>query len=411
MNSIRAEFPILGREVNGKPLIYLDNAATTQKPKAVIEAEKKFYEESNANIHRGIHTLAEESTALYEKTRELTAEFLNASKDEIVFTKNCTESINLVAYSWAHAFLKEGDAILLSIMEHHANWVPWHELARQYGWRIEYVDIKDDGTLNLEDLKQKVEKSVKSLKSKIKLVAVTHQSNVLGTINPIDEIIKIAHEHKAKVLVDAAQSVSHIPIDMKKLDVDFLAFSAHKMFGPTGVGVLYAKKELLHQMPPFLMGGDMIKSVSKEEILWNDSPWKFEAGTPNTAGVIAFGEALRFISSLTLSLIDEHVKKLTTYALQELGKIEKLILYGPKDSKVSRGIMSFNLAGVHAHDVASILDEEGIAIRSGAHCAHPLMKRLGVDSTARASFSIYNDKNDVDRLVEGIKKVKKIFRV
>lgn len=344
---------------------------------------------------------------MYEKTRELTAEFLNAPKEEIIFTKNCTESINLVAYSWAREFLKSGDTILLSIMEHHANWVPWHTLAKEYGWNIEYVDITDDGIFAVGDYRRKMEEG----KGKIKLVTITHQSNVLGTINPLEDIIRIAHEHKARVLVDAAQSVSHIALDVQKLDIDFLAFSAHKMFGPTGVGVLFGKKLHLHQMRPFLMGGDMIKSVSKEEIIWNDLPWKFEAGTPNIAGVVAFGEALRFIQSVGLQTIDEHSKKLTAYALEALRGIDGLTIFGPKDPEVGRGVMSFNVDSVHAHDVASVLDEEGVAIRSGAHCAHPLMKRLGVDSTARASFSIYNDRNDIDALAEGLKRVKKVFNV
>jgi len=386
-------------------LVYLDNAATTQKPIRVIEAEKNFYEASNANIHRGIHTLAEEATALYEKARELTAEFLNATKEEIVFTKNCTESINLVAYSWAREFLGPGGTILLSIMEHHANWVPWHELSKQHGWRIEYIDIDEQGLFDLERYKLQI------ASYKPKLVAITHQSNVLGTINPIEEMIQIGHDGKARVLVDAAQSVSHIQLDVKKLDVDFLTFSSHKMFGPTGVGVLYAKKGLLHQMKPFVMGGDMIKSVSKEEIVWNDLPWKFEAGTPNIAGVVAFGEAVRFVRSIGLQVIDDHSKRLTEYARERLRQMEGLVVYGPENSEDARGVISFNIHGVHAHDIASMLDEDGIAIRSGAHCAHPLMKRIGVDSTARASFSIYNDKSDVDALVEGLKRVNRMFKM
>ncbi len=407
MNSIKSHFPIFKRKIHGHPLVYLDNAATTQKPKAVIDELVKYYSETNANIHRGIHTVAEEATLAYEKTREMVAEWLGSEKEEIIFTKNATESINLVAYSWAREHVREGDSILLSIMEHHANHVPWRVLALERNVNIEYIDITEEGRLDMGDFKSKIQNP----KSKIRLVAITHQSNILGTINPIREITNIAHEYKAKVIVDAAQSITHLPISVRRYDPDFLVFSAHKMLGPLGVGVLYAKKEYLRAMKPFLTGGDVIRSVTREKIVWNDTPWKFEAGTPDIASVVVFAQALRYLSSVGIATIHAHQQKLTEYALKEFAKLKGVSLYGPRDAKDRGGILSFNVTGVHPHDVASILDEEGIAVRSGAHCAGPLMQRLGVDATVRASWYVYNDKSDIDALMKGIEKVKKVFKV
>ena len=400
---IRGDFPILHRQVHGKPLVYLDNAATTQKPRQVIEALVNYYSRSNANIHRGIHTLAEEATAAYEEVRARTARFLNAaSSRSIVFTRNATEAINLVAHAWGRSRLKPGDEILLTEMEHHSNLVPWQLLAKSTGATLAFIGITDEGYLTLDEFEQQCTR-------KTKLLALTHMSNVLGTVNPIERLIAQAHAQGALVLIDAAQSAPQRRIDVQRLGCDFLACSAHKMLGPTGVGVLYANEERLASMDPFLGGGEMIADVHLDHATWNEIPWKFEAGTPNIAGVIAFGKALEYLEQLGLERIQAHEQELASYAMKRLGEIDDLVLYGPAELRDRGGVVSFNLAGLHPHDVGTVLDQEGVAIRAGHHCAKPLMRRLGVAATARASFYIYNTLEDVDRLVEAIQTAKSFF--
>jgi len=400
---IRADFPILGRTVHEKPLVYLDNAATTQKPRQVLEALTTFYSRSNANIHRGIHTLAEEATAAYEAVRERTAQFIHApSARSIVFTRNTTESINLFANAWGRAHLTPGDQILLSEMEHHSNLVPWQLMAKATGATLAFIPVGDDGRLTLDRLDT-------LLTPRTKLVAITQMSNVLGTINPIERIVERAHARGALVLVDAAQSVPHLPVDVQRLGCDALAFSAHKMLGPTGVGVLYAREELLESMEPFLGGGEMISDVQLTSATWNEIPWKFEAGTPNIADVVAFGEALAYLERLGMESIRAHEHDLTAYALKRLQGVEGLALYGPPSADDRGGVISFNLEGLHPHDVGTVLDAEGIAIRAGHHCAKPLMRRLGVAATARASFYCYNTREEVDRLIDAIRVVQTFF--
>lgn len=400
---IRQDFPILSRTVHGKPLIYLDNAATSQKPRQVIEALSDYYTRYNANIHRGLHTLSEEATAAYEAVRETTARFLNVpSSRSIVFTRNATEAINLVANAWGRTNLKPGDQILLTEMEHHSNLVPWQLIAKATGAELSFIGITDDGRLRLEEYEQK-------LTPKTKLVAVTQMSNVLGTINPIERIVQWAHRQGALVVVDAAQSAPHLAIDVQRLGCDVLACSSHKMLGPTGVGVLYAKEALLESMEPFLGGGEMISDVQLTSAKWNEIPWKFEAGTPNIADAIAFGKALEYLERLGMEAVRAHEQELTAYALKRLGEVEGLTLYGPRDTAQRGAAVSFNLNGLHPHDVGTVLDAEGIAIRAGHHCAKPLMRRLGVAATARASFYLYNTKEEVDRLVEAIRTAQAFF--
>ncbi len=404
VKQIRADFPILRRLVHGKSLVYLDNAATTQKPRQVIEALSDYYSRFNANIHRGIHALAEEATAAYEATREHTAKFLHApSFRSIVFTRNATEAINLVAHSWGRAHLKAGDEILLTEMEHHANLVPWQLLAKATGATLTFIGITDDGRLKLEEYEQK-------LTTRTKLVAVTHMSNVLGTINPIAQIIAEAHRQHALILIDAAQSVPHMRVDVQALDCDFLVFSAHKMLGPTGVGVLYAKEALLESMDPFLGGGEMISDVTLTHATWNEIPWKFEAGTPNIADVVAFREALVYLEQVGLDAIHAHEQELTAYLLKRLGALEGVTIYGPRDLDQRGGVVSFNLDGLHPHDVGTVLDQAGVAIRAGHHCAKPLMRRLNVVATARASVYLYNTTDDIDRLIDAIQATQAFFR-
>jgi len=401
---IRADFPILNRKVHEKPLVYLDNAATTQKPRQVIDALTNYYSRYNANIHRGIHALAEEATAAYEDVRERAARFMNTpSPRSVVFTRNATEAMNLVANAWGRANLKAGDELLLTEMEHHSNLVPWQLIAKATGATLRFVGVTDDGYLKLEDYAQK-------LTDKTKLVAVTHMSNVLGTINPIEQITTQAHRHGAVVVIDAAQSAPHLPIDVQRLGCDFLAFSAHKMLGPTGVGVLCANERLLESMEPFLGGGEMISDVSLTHATWNEIPWKFEAGTPNIADVIAFGEALAYLERVGFESIRAHEQELTAYAMNRLSEVDDIMLYGPRDMNDRGGVVSFNLNGLHPHDVGTILDREGVAIRAGHHCAKPLMRRLGVAATARASFYLYNTSEEVDRLVEAIEAARAFFQ-
>jgi len=400
---IRADFPILNRTVHEKPLVYLDNAATTQKPRQVIDALVNYYSRYNANIHRGLHALAEEATAAYEAVREQTAAFLHApTPRSIIFTRNATEAINLVAQAWGRANLQPGDEVLLTEMEHHSNLVPWQLIAKATGAKLDFIGLTDDGRLKLDEYEKK-------LTRKTKLVGVTQMSNVLGTINPVAQIAEQAHRQHALVLVDAAQSAPQLPVDVQALGADFLACSSHKMLGPTGVGVLYGKAELLESMEPFLGGGEMIADVQLGSSTWNDIPWKFEAGTPNIAGVIAFGKALEYLERLDMGAIRQHEHELMTYALKRLGDVEGLVVYGPRAVEERGGAVPFNLNDLHPHDVGTVLDHEGVAIRAGHHCAKPLMRRLGVPATARASLYVYNTQSDVDRLIDALSVAKAFF--
>jgi len=399
---IRKDFPILKRKINGKPLIYLDNFATTQKPKQVIDAEKKYYEKYNANIHRGLNSLSVEATNAYEKGHENVAKFINAKgMEEIIFLKNATEGLNLVAVSLSRTFLHEGDEILLTKMEHHASIVPWLILAKEKGYKLKYIDMNSDGTLKTEQYDE-------MLTPKTKVVAVVHVSNVLGTINPVKEIVKKAHDNGSYAIVDSASAVPHMKIDVKDIDADFLAFSGHKMLAPTGTGTLYGKEELLEKMEPFLGGGDMISEVHLDRAHWNKLPWKFEAGTPDIAGGICLGEAVEYLQKLGMENVLRHEKELVKYAMETLSEISGITIYGPSAEKRA-GVISFNVKGVHPHDIATIIDREGIEIRAGDHCAQPLMRDLGIIATARASFYVYNTKQEIDKLKEGILKAKKIF--
>lgn len=405
IQQIRKDFPILNRKINGKPLVYLDNAATTQKPRQVIDALVDYYENHNANIHRGIHTLAEEATSMYENAREKIAKFIGAdSSKEIIFVRNSTEAINLVAYSWGRTFLKSGDEIVLSESEHHSNLVPWQLLAKEKGVKLLFIPLNKEGYLDLSYFK-------KMLSSKVKLVSLIHISNVLGAINPVSEIGRLAHDVGAKFLIDGAQSVPRMPINVKDLNCDFLVASGHKMLGPTGIGFLYGKEELLEKMPPFLGGGDMIREVYLDYSVWNEIPFKFEAGTPNIADAIGLGVAVDYLENIGMDNIFAHEKELTRYTLEKLSEISGITIYGPKTTDSKTGVVSFTLKGVHPHDVAQILDQEGIAIRSGFHCAMPLHQKFKLHSTCRASFYIYNTIEEIDKLVQGIGKVKKTFTV
>ena len=401
---IRADFPILEREVRpGVQVVYLDSTATSQKPFQVIGAMDRFYRESNANIHRGIHTLAEESTAMYEAARRKIARLINApSARQVIFTRNTTEAINLVAYSWGKANLNPGDVVILTEMEHHSNLVPWHMLATERELRLEFIPVTPQGMLDLEEYRQ-------LLGLNPRLVAFTHMSNVLGTITPAAEIIHLAHQVGASVLVDGAQSVPHFPVDVQELDMDFLAFSSHKMCGPTGIGVLYGRKTLLDAMPPFLGGGDMIKKVSLRSFTPNELPHKYEAGTPAIAEAIGFGAAVDYLQGIGLESIAMHEKEIISYALERLEEIPGVTVYGPP-AEHKGGVASFTLAGVHAHDVAQILDTDGVAVRAGHHCAMPLHEKFHLNATTRASFYLYNTVEEVDKLVDAIYRVKKIFK-
>ena len=403
LEQIRKDFPILERETRpGVRVTYLDSTATSQKPMQVIEAMNDYYRHSNANIHRGVHTLAEEATSMYEGAREKIAKFINASSSrEIIYTRNTTESINLIAYSWARANLKAGDLVILTEMEHHSNLVPWHMLQMERGIELEFISVTEDGLLDLD-----VYKSL--LSRRPKLVSFTHMSNVLGTINPAGEIIRLAHEAGAIALVDGAQSVPHLQVDMQTLDADFYAFSAHKMCGPTGIGALYGKTSLLEAMPPFLGGGDMIKEVRLRSFRANTLPHKFEAGTPAIAEAVGFGAAVDYLSAIGMDKIAAHEHEITEYALDRLEEIPGVKLFGPSADKKG-GVAAFTLEGIHPHDVAQILDRAGIAVRAGHHCAQPLHEKFGIPATSRASFYLYNTKEEVDLLVNGIYKVKEMF--
>lgn len=400
VDKIRKDFPILQTKVYGMPLVYLDNAATTQKPKSVLKAIKKYYETTNANIHRGVYKLSEDATKLYEDSHAIVGGFINASAEEIVFTRNATESLNLLAYSLC-ASLNACDEILLTQMEHHSNIVPWQQLAKQQGLKVKFAEINSDGTLNIESFKSLLNKNTK-------IVSVTHVSNFLGTINPVEELAKLAHAAGAVFIVDASQSVPHMPVDVKKIDCDFAAFSGHKMCGPTGIGVLYGKKELLEKLPPFLFGGDMIKEVTFEDSKWNELPWKFEAGTPNIAGGIALAEAVMYLKKVRMENVRNHERELTIYALQKLKELSNITIYGPSAEQRS-GIVSFNISDIHPHDVAAFLDKFGVAVRGGHHCAMPLAKLLGINGTTRVSFYFYNTKEEIDVLVDAVKKAQEFF--
>lgn len=403
LEGIKKDFPVLNQIVNDEPLVYLDNAATTQKPLKVLAAIKDYYENDNANVHRGVHTLAERATEKYEAAREKVRQFINAkSTKEVLFTRGTTTSINWVA-QFAGQILKTGDEIVISIMEHHSNIVPWQEVAKKTGAILKFVYLKD-GQLDMDDLRKKIT-------NQTKFVSIAHVSNVLGTINPVEEITKIAHEHGAYMGVDGAQSTPHMAIDLQKMDVDFFAFSGHKMMGPTGIGVLYGKEELLNQFEPVEFGGEMIDFVYESHSTWTELPWKFEAGTPNIAGAIALGAAIDYIQELGIDQIHQHEIELIDYLMPKLQEIEGLKIYGPKDNVKRGGLIAFNIEGLHPHDVATALDMEGVAVRAGHHCAQPLLNYLETPATARASFYLYNTKADCDKLVEALKKTKEFFNL
>lgn len=401
VHALRQQFPILAREVKGKPLVYFDNAATSQKPRLVIDALVNYYSQFNANIHRGIHSLAEEATAAYEATREAVRAFVNAaSREEIVFTRGTTESINLVAYTWARQELKAGDEIIVSGMEHHSNIVPWQMLCAEKGTVLKVIPVTDNGELDMDAFR-------KLLSQRTKFVSVVQVSNALGTVNPVQQIIREAHAAGAKVLVDGAQSAVHLDIDVQALDADFFAFSSHKVYGPTGVGVLYGKKELLLAMPPFQGGGEMIKQVSFDGTTYADLPYKFEAGTPNIADTVAFKAAINFVNSIGKAAIRAHENDLLAYASERLKTIPGLRIIGQAKEKVS--VISFVVDKVHPQDIGILLDNRGIAVRTGHHCAQPLMQRFGISGTTRASFALYNTREEIDALVSGLEKVIKML--
>ena len=405
VEKIREDFPILKRKINNRQLVFLDSASTSQKPKQVIEAIKNYYEMHNANPHRSIYQLCDEATQLYENTRKKVAKFINAKHpEEIIFVRNTNEAMNLIAHSFALPKLHNPSEIVLSIMEHHANIVPWQLVRKNNGTKLNFVDLNGDGTLNAEQLNNSVNENTK-------IVSLTHVSNVLGTINPVKEISKIVHKNGSLFIVDGAQSVPHMPIDVQDIGCDFLAFSGHKMLAPMNIGVLYGRKELLEGMEPFMVGSDMIKEVTTEGTVWNDVPWKFEAGTPNVEGAVGLSAAIDYLNKIGMENVREHEKELTQYALEKLSEVEGVRIYGPTDTEIKGGVVAFNVAGVHSHDVAYILNDFAIAIRSGHHCAMPLMKRLGIQSSARASFYLYNTKEEIDTLVEGLDKVKTVFKI
>lgn len=400
---IRNDFPILHQNVNGHPLVYLDSAATSQKPEAVIETVNQYYREYNSNVHRGVHTLGTKATDAYEAAREKVKNFINArSTKEVIFTRGTTTSLNIVATSYGRENVKEGDEIVISYMEHHSNLIPWQQVAKKTGATLKYFPLQEDGTLSLEDIRN-------AITDKTKIVAITYVSNVLGTINPIKEIVQIAHSKGAVVVVDGAQSTPHLKVDVQDLDCDFYAFSGHKMCGPTGIGVLYGKEHLLEQMEPVEFGGEMIDFVELYDSTWKELPWKFEGGTPTIAGAIGLGAAIDYLQSIGMDEITKHEHQLVEYAMDKLSRIDGLTIYGPKEASKRAGVLTFNINGVHPHDVATVLDTEGIAVRAGHHCAQPLMKWLNVTATARASFYLYNTIEDVDRLAISLVKAKEFF--
>jgi cysteine desulfurase / selenocysteine lyase len=403
VETVRKDFPILTRQVHGRPLVYLDNAATTQKPRQVIDALVDYYERYNANVHRGLHTLAEEASEAYEGARAKVARFIKSpyGPESIVFTRNTTEGLNLVASAWGRKFLQPGDEIVTSVVEHHSNLVPWQLIAHEKGAVLRFVDIDEEGRLRRDQLNELIG-------PKTKMVALGHASNVLG-LNPIREISEMAHRHGALVCVDGAQSVPHMPVDVGDLGCDFLAFSGHKMVGPTGIGALWARPDLLEDMDPYMGGGSMISRVTMEGATWNEVPFKFEAGTPNVADAVGLGAAIDYLEALGMDNVRAHEKELTAYAMKRLGELPDLTIYGPKDPEERIGVVSFNYGEVHPHDLSQVLDQYGIAIRAGHHCAQPLMRRLDCVATARASFYLYNTFAEVDALVEAIEGAKRFF--
>lgn len=403
IQKIRADFPILAQEINEKPLAYLDNAATSQKPKQVIRALTHYYEFDNANVHRGVHTLAARATDAFESARAKVAKFIHAREvAEIIFTRGTTSAINLVVDSYGNANIEAGDEIVISYLEHHSNLIPWQQLAKRKGAVLKYIELEEDGTISIEQAE-------KTITEKTKIVALAHVSNVLGTITPIKEIAALAHKVGAVILVDGAQAVPHMEVDVVNLDADFYAFSGHKMMAPTGIGALYGKRELLDKMEPFEFGGEMIDFVELYDSTWKELPWKFEAGTPIIGGAIALGAAIDYLTEIGIDTIHAYEQELVSYAIEQMSKLEGITIYGPTDASKRCGLVTFNIEGAHPHDVATILDEDGVAIRAGHHCAQPLMKWLDVSSTARASFYIYNTKEEIDALIEGLKLTKEYF--
>jgi cysteine desulfurase/selenocysteine lyase len=400
---IRSDFPLLARKVNGKQLVYLDSGATSQKPATVIEAIDSFYRHSNANIHRAVYELGEESTALYEGAKQRVADFIGGRFEETIFTRNVTEAINLVRFTWGRQNVEAGDTVLITQMEHHSNIVPWQLLCQEQGAKLEYLTVSSEGKLDLDELDSKL------AGGRVKLVGVTHVSNVLGTINPVAEITRRAHAAGAKVLVDGAQAVPQMPVDVRETGADFYGFTGHKMLGPNGIGVLWARRELLEEMPPFLGGGDMIRTVEDDHSTWNDLPWKFEAGTSSIADGVGLGAAVDYLSALGMDAVRTHEQELTAYALDRLAEIPGVKVHGPPQASDRGGIVSFEMEGIHPHDIAEICNREAVCIRAGHHCAQPLMRTLGVPATARTSFSVYNSRDDVDRLVEALQAAKSLF--
>lgn len=401
-SNIRKLFPILGQKINGHPLAYLDSAASAQKPIQVIETLKHFYERDNANVHRGVHALGSRATEAYEGARAKVARFIHAERvEEIIFTRGTTSSINLVASSYARAICKEGDEIVVSALEHHSNLLPWQQAAKATGAVLKYIPLQADGTFSIEEAE-------KTITSRTKMVSVSHISNVLGVANPVKQITAIAHKHGAVVMVDGAQSIPHIKVDVQELDCDFYAFSGHKMCGPTGIGVLYGKKTYLEQMEPIEFGGEMIDYVGLHDASWKELPWKFEGGTPIIAGAIGLGAAIDFLEQIGLDVIEAHDKQLTSFAVERMKQIEHLTMYGPEEGRF--GLVTFNLGTIHPHDLATVLDMYGVAIRAGHHCCQPLMRHFGASATARASFYIYNTEEDVEQLLLALHKTKEYFK-
>ena len=404
LEEIRAEFPILSREINEKPLAYLDNGATAEKPLAVIDALDRFWREHNANVHRGVHTLSEEATSMYEDARLALASHLGADRREVIFVRNATEALNLVAYAWGRTNLGAGDRILVTEMEHHSNVVPWYQVAEEKEAHLDWAPVTEEGRLDLDGFAELLERGPK-------LVCVAHVSNVLGTINPVAEIARVAHDAGALVVVDGAQAGPKLELDMADLGADFYALTSHKMYGPTGIGALFGRRELLEEMPPFIGGGSMIRKVSKELITWADLPAKFEGGTPAIGEAIGFAAAIRWLEELGLPAVHAAEVDLTAYALERIAEVPGLTVFGPPAGEDRGGIVSFALEGVHAHDLSEILDRHGVAVRAGHHCAQILMQRLGVPATTRASFAVYNTQDEVDRLIEGLLDARRVFEL
>jgi cysteine desulfurase/selenocysteine lyase len=403
VEALRGDFPILSRTIHDHPLVYLDSASSSQKPKAVIDAVSRYYQESHANIHRGVYVLSEEATIAYEQAHVRVADFINADFEEMIFTKNTTEALNLVAYAWGLSNLHAGDEVVLTPLEHHSNLVPWQQVAKRTGAAIRYIRLTADGRLDMEH-------AAEIIGPRTKLVSVAQVSNVLGTVNPVDELGRMAHAHGALICVDGAQSIPHMAIDVRAMDCDFFAFSGHKMLGPTGIGGLYGRRRILEQMEPFLFGGDMISEVTLEDASWNELPWKFEAGTPPIAQGVGLAAAVEYLQGVGMEAVQAHEHTLARYALEQLRQVRDLDVYGPESEDDRSGVISFNLDSLHPHDVASILDQYGVAIRGGHHCAMPLMRTLGLNSTCRASFYVYNTLEEINVLVEAIGEARRLLR-